>query len=765
MQLLQEDIVASQNRATGDGLIDGKPPYNQCDLDEAGQSERININTKDAAALEEQAVRAYYDLLSSVESFLTGETKYGDASSKPAFSQVIAEEITRTLREWNLFNLRMPNLQTQYVRHGIGVSFFEDEVNWQFRTTGLENFKIRRGTPACEDEMDVALIQAPYTVTQLYKFLITPGAAKDNGWDEKALKELILSNVNEVLQHQKQQTYQNWELLERQIKENDLYYGSGDYHVMLNHLLVKEFDQSITHIIVPNGGSVEPDERGSGGSPRSRGFLYENRCQFEDIHRAVTVFTYGIGDGTYHSIRGLVWKIFDQEQAYTRLWNTAMDGAMGNSVTMLQPAPGSNNTDLTKMALAFNGPFAILPPNVTVVNRTIPDSTKSVIPVLSELKNQIRNNTQSYQITPSQENAAGMPVKNYQAYLAQENALSDSALDLWYAPWGRLLKEIVRRMTCREYGPEDPGYPEIAELKKRILARDVPMEAFYTFHNVKPVRASGSGSKSARLAAYDQAIGSGGGTLTEEGRYNLVRDRNILLLGPDRIDRYWEPKQPKGTFNQDQKNAQFENSMFTQFMPAAVSQDDNQVLHCASHSGLIQAIMQGVEQPGEPNPADLEHNFKILSVIVPHMQEHVQFLQQDQSRKQEAGQYAKITQNAAAAAQRCKDQLTSIIQNQQKQQQAEQQRQQEAQQAHIQELEAKAAQSDGKDPQSDAKLQKEIMSHHVKMTMQQQAFEQQQRHNEVANSQKLAFKDADNALKILGMASVNPYKAQDDKNQ
>ncbi|MEI6870667.1 MAG: hypothetical protein WCL08_00155 [Verrucomicrobiota bacterium] len=747
MQLLQEDIIASQNRALIDGLIDGKPPYNQADLDEAGQSERVNVNTKDAAALEEQAVRAYYDLMASVERFITGECKYGDASSKPLFSTIIAEEITRTLREWNLFNLRLPNLQTQYVRHGVGMAFFEDEVNWQFRTTGLENFKMRRSTPACEDELDVLLIQAPYTVTGLYGFIKDAETATDNGWNTESVRKLVLQNVNEVLTSHKQQVYQNWELLERQIKENDLYYGSGDYHLMLNHLLVKEFDGSITHIIIPQQGSATME------------FLYENRCQFEDIHRAVTIFTYGVGDGTYHSIRGMGWKIFDQEQAYTRLWNTAMDGAMGNSVTMLQPSKGSNNTDLSKMALSFNGPFAILPGGYDVVNRTIPDSTKSVIPVLSELKNQIRNNTQSYQTSPSSDNAQNMPVKNYQAYLAQESALSDSALDLWYSPWGRLLKEIVRRMTCREYGEGDPGYKEVAALKKRLLARGVPMEAFHTFDNVKPVRATGAGSKAARLAAYDQAIIYAGST-DEEGRYNLMRDRNIILLGADQIDRYWKPALNKTGFNQDQKNAQFENAIAVQFMPSQVSSDDNHTIHCASHEGLIQGIMESLDQGGEPNPDDLSHNFKVLSVIVPHLQQHAQYLGQDQSRKQESAYYNKVVQNASAAAERCKSELTAVIQNQQKQQQADQARQQEAMQARLQELEAK--QGNG-DPASDAKLQKEIMTHQVKMTMQQQQFEQQQRFSEAENAQKLAFKDSDNAMKILAMSKTNPYQQDSTK--
>lgn len=743
-ELVTSDDVAAQDRAIIDGLIDGKAPYNQADLDEAGQSDRININPKDAAALEEQALRAYYDLLTSVDVFITLECTFGDNLQRPVWARAIAEEYTKCLRRWNLLSLRVANLHVQYVRHGVGVAFFENETDWRPRTCGLSDFKIRRNTPAAEDEIEVAMIRVPMSVSQLYRYVSGKGAEED-GWRVENVKDLVFKNVNSALQKAAQPIFQNWELMERQIKENDLLYAGSTYHVWVYHLWVKEFDDTVTHLIIPqNEGDCKQ-------------FLYENVSRFKNIHQAFTVFTYGIGDGTYHTIRGMGWKMFDQEQAFARLWNTAMDGAMGNSVTMLQPTTGSN-TDISKCALSFNGPFAIIPGGYQVVNRTIPDYAKTVGPVIAELKNQIRTNTISYQGPPSIPDAESMPVKNFAAVMQQEMALTESALDLWYAPWGRLMSEMFRRMQDKDLGPEDPGFAEVNEMKKRLKERNVPLEAFYTARDVSPVRAVGSGSKVARLAAFDQALTTAGST-DEEGRYNLVRDRNALILGQDSIDRYFKPTQMAGAqrFNQDQKNAEFENGFFRSFIAGPVSASDNHSLHQAAHSGLVQAVMETANDGGQPDVQALEYKAKFLSVAVPHMQEHNFHLAQDPSRQEEAKMYEQLIQQAATSAKRAEDELTAIFQAEQQAMAAEQQRAVEAEQARIAELERKVAEAEGAGNQGEAlKIQRELMMQEHKNRMQEADFQQKYRHREMEIQQKLRFQDTASALKMLEQGKVKP---------
>lgn len=756
-QLLTEDDTASQNRAMLDGMIDGQPPYNQDDLDKEGQFDRINISTKDATALERQARDSYYDLLTSVDRFADSSVDYGDSTQKPRWARDIWLEVTRTIRRWGSFNPRMQNLHTQYVRHGVAIAFWEDESNWQFRTCGLEDFKIRRNTQADESEIEVAMIRVPYTISKIWQYIKDPEMAELAGWDIEQAQELMLGFVNDVeakANKGQEKAYANWEALERQIKENDLRFGSEDYHLYLYHMWSQEFDGTISHVIIPQ-------------TPTSEKFLCENKSRYGDIQNCFVVFTYGVGGGTYHTIRGMAWSIFDQEQAYARLWNTMLDGAISNCLTMLKPRAGSN-TDVARAALSYHGQWAILNGGYEVQERTIPDFTKSALPAIQGLKEQIRNNTLGYQTAPSVSNATDMPVKNYSAYLAQETSLTDSAMDLWYGPWGRLLSEILRRMQQKDYGPGDrtlyaddkdfnkachsyPGYKEVLELKKRLLKKDVPLEAFYTAYDVTPVRATGSGSKQARLAAYDAAIATAGYT-DEEGRYNLVRDRNALMLGADQIERYFKQDGIRDglRYAQDGKNAEFENIGFKSFNTSVVNPSDNHAIHAANHAGLIQAVMDSTKQGGVPNPEDLEHAYKILKVANPHFAEHVSALMQDPARQKEAKWYKQLAQQADAHTNRIKDQMVKILQDQQKAMEAEQQRAVDAEQARIADLEKQAAAAGSEDPAQNAKLQREIVTHQVRMQMDQESFNQKQKNLQAELAQKLAFKDADNALRIIG---------------
>lgn len=315
-------------------------------------------------------------------------------------------------------------------------------------------------------------------------------------------------------------------------------------------------------------------------------------------------------------------------------------------------------------------------------------------------------------------------------------------------------------MQDRELGPEDPGFKEVNAMKKRIKERGVPLEAFYTARNVMPVRAVGSGSKAARLAAFDQAISYGGST-DEEGRYNLVRDRNALVLGHDQIDRYFKPTQMQGAtrFSQDQKNSEFENINFKGFNAQNVSPSDNHSIHGASHAGIIQAVMEMASEGGDPNQEDLEYKFKFLATATPHLEEHNQFLAQDPSRKAESKMYAQLIQQATAAAKRAQDELVSMTKQQQEAQDAEQQRMMQAEQAHIAELERKVADMDGSgDPKESMKLQREIMNHEFKLRMQEQESQHKRKLASDEARQKLAFKDADTAMKFLSMSKKTPYE-------
>ena len=217
------DQGSSKNRALVDAMFNGAPPFNAQDLIEMGQGERTNLDFGEAASLKEQALSGYYDLTSSVDVLARISIDYGSPEQRVEWERILAEEFHHTLKEWQEFEFNHQILADQFVSHGVGVCYFEDEVDWRWRVAGLSEFRIPRGTRASEWEIEVATVDREYQAHQLYKYIEDPDVAKDLGWNVKMVKQALLRACRES-------TYQEageWEKLEVELKNNDLLYGNS----------------------------------------------------------------------------------------------------------------------------------------------------------------------------------------------------------------------------------------------------------------------------------------------------------------------------------------------------------------------------------------------------------------------------------------------------------------------------------------------------------------------------------------------------------
>ena len=109
--------------------------------------------------------------------------------------------------------------------------------------------------------------------------------------------------------------YNDFEALQQELKNNDIYTGIENPSVSVLHFWVKEMDGSVSHYICAEDGPKD--------------FLYKKVSRYEKAEQAYVMFTYGVGsNGTYHSIRGLGQRIFAHVQTSNRLRCQQIDGAM-----------------------------------------------------------------------------------------------------------------------------------------------------------------------------------------------------------------------------------------------------------------------------------------------------------------------------------------------------------------------------------------------------------------------------------------------------
>lgn len=538
-RLKEADEGSSKNRAVIQAMFDGAPPYDQGELDRSGQGGRTNVNFGEAEAQLEFAMAGYIDLMQSVDSLVTVSTGYGETSERPEINEILAEELSRTIRQWPQYNFNTLHLCHHFVAHGVGIGYFPDSTDWRFKGTGLGEFYVPRQTFASEDDLEIATARRSYPTWHLYRKIANEEVATALGWNVPAVKKALAKAASKSVSDT------SYEELQAEMKNNDFGCSASHKEVLTVHAWIREFDNTITHYII-----TENDDCGNE-------FLYEKRNAFPTMQQAFVLFPYGLGtNAKTHGIRGLGHKIYSQISVSNRLLSQAVDSGMLSSAMVIQPNDEEVNSEL---ALAYLGNLAIVNPNVEIKDAHAPNLSQAVIPILSEMERRLNARVGQYSTQNIFSGGERKTRFEVAAQLEQAARLSNTALDIFYGPFERLIREVVRRLSRENYLTSEPGGREAADLRLRLIKRGVPAEALYKLDHgaTKAVRAIGAGSPAARSLALAQ-LTDYAPAYDDVGRHNLLRDRTIAAVGVAQADRYI-PKKLGSRPPDDAKTAQLEN--------------------------------------------------------------------------------------------------------------------------------------------------------------------------------------------------------------
>jgi len=716
------DEEASRNRAAADAMFDGEPPYDDEELVASGQAQRCNLDFGEGAAMLEMALTGYYDLTNSVDVLARIQTSFGDdAGERSEWEQVMSEEVDRTLHEWSEFEPTHQRNCTEFVKHGVGIAFHTDDANWQFDVTGLSGFYIPRATRVGENNMEMAIAERTYQLHELYAYISDPGNT-DPGWNVEEVQKALAMATRDG--NGTRTWRQDWEKLQRDFKDNDIGVGYGrQVTIEVIHAWVREFSGKVSHYIsLQNGQNVK--------------FLYEKKDRFATMADCFTIFTYGIGNGYYHSIRGLGFKVFSQIQVSNRLRGQAVDGAMFASSVMVQP---ESEKALQALELTYVGPFSVLAPGYKVINHAMPNVGAQVMPVIQDLSLLVQNNIGSYRprgVSEQPEKTAEQDRREAQ----DEATLSASAMNLFYQPWGRLLWSVVKRLFAGTLRSRDKGGPEAIDLIKRCRERGVPLEAMKAIISVKPTRAIGYGSAAIRGMAFDQMIPLAG-ALDEIGKNRLLRDKFASMLGGyHNVDAYIPRAQQHIRLPVDAQIATIENAVMQDGATIPVQDGQNDAVHASIHlppildaSKNLLALQQnaGGLDTGQAQPILL-----FLHSSIPHTAQHVQRLLEDPLHKAEAKQAQHLLQVAD-------QQLMGATESFQKAQQAQQD----------------AAQKAGQQQQApDPRVQKMLAESQTKIQIAQQEAQQRLAIRAAEAQQKLQIESV-KAMQHIGHRHLDQLQA------
>jgi len=706
--LRRADEENAKTRAKVQAMFDGSPPYDPAQLRKSQQQYRCNLNFGEAESLLEYAMSGYVDLLHSVEDLVHTPTLWGEPNERDHYTATISHEISRTIREWSQFNFNFLHLCTQFVGHGLGIGHFEDRFDWRFRAAGQSDFLMPRGTMASEDEMEVACARRTYPLHEIWSKIRNPEEATAAGWDVAETRKALSNSTDTV-----SVASFDFEKMETELKNNDWLTGARSTTITLLHLWVKEFDGSVTHCIIT--------EKEAGNE-----FLYVGEGFLGSMQQGFVMFAYGMGTNShYHGLRGLGYKIFPAIQVSNRLRSQLVDGAMLASSVMLQPG---SETDFTNMALTYYGAYAVIAPGITVVPQAAPNFQNSVIPVLNDMGTQLQQRTGQYTTASVFDTGRERTRFEVAAHLEAAAKLSVTALNLFYQPWDRLVREMVRRMIRPDYVRDEPGGEAIEFLRYRLQLAGVPLEALHNIDvgNVRAVRAVGAGSPAARtvslgnlmevMSAYDPV-----------GRHNLLRDRTVTEVGATQADRYIK-RDPGPRMPVDAKIAMLENDALVNGRPVDVMQEEMHIVHLDEHA---KALGEFIEQ--EKQGAPIEELVPRMMALYEHMMAHMEFIQGDVTMQEQVATYRQFLQQAGEIIHNGMKRLAKM--------------EREAQQAGPGEAEGEGMQQGPSD--ADVKMQARLEEHQLRLQMMTETHELKQNIKIQDAALKRSLKDADKAASIL----------------
>lgn len=661
-KLRTSDELSALNRSTVQAMLDGAAPYNADALRTAGAGFRHNLNFGEGRAILDAAITAYTDLVDSVEYMATVQLPpaAGDATTRNEISEIISEEFHRMVRSWPEFDSYWTRLAGEFVAHGVGIASFQDCESWKWTPGGWDDFLIPRQTQATEEAVEVLIARRSYLVHELYAKIEDEAAAKDVGWDVQEVRQALVVASRDGRGQDLRGWWGDWMQLQKRLKNNDLQVSYADASVVKTlHFWVRGFDGQYSHYIC-----LENPTKTSTNSK----FLYKQVDRFKSASQAFTIFSYGVGNGTYHSVRGLAYRIFPMVQTSNRLRCSVLDSTSLSLALHLQP---KDNAALEEPPITINGPIAYISPEMNVVEKAFSAPGEHALSIVRDLAMLTQNNSPAFRARGVMPNGQERTKYEVQAEQESEASLTVSAVNMFYRSWRRLLKEMFSRVQAIgiEEGkePSEARFPEVQEFYLRCLERGVTPDFVAGVRDVEPLKAVGYGSAGSRQVALDSAMQMIG-SFDEVGRRNVLRDSISSRFGRDVADRYLPRlEQPRPVI--DEKIAELENAAMKSGSTVNVQEGENHAVHAGLHLQAVAEVMQELEQARQSGQ-DMDYltikpELEFVGSELTHIQPHVDAISTDPLREEQAASYREALNNFTASWKTFVNQYQKALRDQQ----------------------------------------------------------------------------------------------------
>lgn len=602
--LFTSDLGSSRARAKVQSQVDGDPPYSSEQDRLLGMAGRTNANWGYASQSQQDIERPYNEVFDSIDVFGTTPLRAGfaDELARQQWAPIIAEEISRMIRNWPKFTYNRLLCVHLFTMFGVAFTYREDKYDWRFKVTSLQWLKVPRRTEATIEDQDFFCARVYTSPVELMKKIKDRKAAELAGWNVQA----VMDAIEETAQPTAIDT-SNPETLQETVKDQDYFTGAGAITVDLVHGWVREMDGSISHVIGRYDGNGE--------------FLYKCEGMYGSMSEFVTAYTDGVGsNGDFYSIRGNAWRGFNSSLYLNLMTCKAVDMANWSSTPHIK---ATDEDALIDTLIRPSGPYNIISSQAEFVEIEHVPFQQNLIPMIQEIKGIF--GMRSRQAGGSNRYTGGATprtAEEVKTEAAIDGQLTTAGMDLYFLSWLNDFKEIVRRVCNHDLSASHPGGAEAFKMRKRCMERGVPIEAIYNvdIDAIEINRGVGKGSAQERRAVFSQLMPNIG-SYDPKGQQILLRQYTASLAGIS-FANLLVPPEPGTRPPVDVQIANMENALMSVGQPAVLEPNQDHTVHVATHLSKLAEINGALaNEQMEFAPA-----IQLLGPIWRHAMEHMAYI-------------------------------------------------------------------------------------------------------------------------------------------
>lgn len=635
--------------------FNGEAPFCDEELIQAAQSYRCNVSFGFLEGAVGRATVPYNDLVQDNQ--YVANIK-GDLPE--ARLNIIRNELTQIIDKWGEWQKFTSRLINDLVLNGWNNAIFPSTYDpWPVFISQKHGF-VHEMTPNSVKDLDVFVWKKDYLIHELFAKISDEDAAEKAGWNvknaraalERAAPQTLIPDLREGGFTKFQEIIRNGTLYASMV---------GGKTIKTYHVFASELNGEVSHWIVLDdsqfeiGNAYNPPD----GADDNNIELFKKEERFKRMEDMLVYFDLEPGDGLWHGSRGLGRRLYNTHRAIDKERCSIIDQSHLQGLALIQVADQSSQEDFT---FVVAGPFAVIPPGVTVQPTafpTIPSTVFQADALLSATAEQrvgdVMPGAQAYD-TNSSKTATQAKIEE-----GRKAAISKSNLQRFLDPLSAMMSIMVRRLLMKN-SPD----PYAKEFQARLKAQG------FTDDELEKIAGARSTGRIDQITGNDaqamQVVFAEFRGDPDVPQKDLKRRRISSLLGPKDAEDLVPDSEDVIQKGEAERQQKAEIASLIAGIPLAALAPDNHKYHLPIILEWLSAQVEGLEKNGQgAELPQLEEGMK-------HAADHLAYLATDKTQKT-------LIHQATDAINKIKDKLKELTQNFQRNKQLAAQQAQQAQAA------------------------------------------------------------------------------------